>query len=271
MEDETQSFLETVLKGQVGALETQRTRRSAYFAAHEDHARFRSWLTRQQLDLTAALNSNTQLQAEAEKPSHQDTGLDEETERALERELDDLQQDFSTISEERYQQVLLVDRLRKLGTLSLAFSPSASDNSNKAHGQDVPLDNEQLDVDLRAELKELCLSRDRLALQLLERRQIVNQLSVDLMKLQKRCASIQRTNRKLMQQLNQQREENSNKASKQLPPALIARQHKLEGLVDRNTMLRNVFQSLIVGSGVDWAADPELQETLLSLDAPLDL
>ena len=33
----------------------------------------------------------------------------------------------------------------------------------------------------------------------------------------------------------------------------------------RSSILRNTFQALIVGSGVDWAADPDLQGTLLDL------
>ena len=39
----------------------------------------------------------------------------------------------------------------------------------------------------------------------------------------------------------------------------LAREHQ------RSSILRNTFQALIVGSGVDWAADPDLQGTLLDL------
>ena len=35
-------------------------------------------------------------------------------------------------------------------------------------------------------------------------------------------------------------------------------------------LTRNIFQGLILGSGISWAADPELEELTLSLGEPLD-
>ena len=38
--------------------------------------------------------------------------------------------------------------------------------------------------------------------------------------------------------------------------------------MDRNAILRNIFQALIVASGVDWADDETLLACLLALESP---
>jgi hypothetical protein len=38
-----------------------------------------------------------------------------------------------------------------------------------------------------------------------------------------------------------------------------------------NTILRNVFQMIVLESGVDWGADDELCELMMSLSTPFDV
>ena len=46
-------------------------------------------------------------------------------------------------------------------------------------------------------------------------------------------------------------------------------QQRHDSELARNAILRNIFQTLVVASGVDWAADAALLQTMLSLeDAP---
>lgn len=51
-------------------------------------------------------------------------------------------------------------------------------------------------------------------------------------------------------------------------PAMQKAQQELERELVRNTILRNIFQLLIVGSGIDWSEDDALRERLLSLGEP---
>lgn len=53
----------------------------------------------------------------------------------------------------------------------------------------------------------------------------------------------------------------------QLPQdeAAQAAEQGLQRELVRNAILRNIFQLLIVGSGIDWSADEGLQRRLLSL------
>ena len=45
---------------------------------------------------------------------------------------------------------------------------------------------------------------------------------------------------------------------------------KLEGYIDRIVIMRNTLQGLILGSGVHWASDPELENLILSLGKSLE-
>lgn len=69
-----------------------------------------------------------------------------------------------------------------------------------------------------------------------------------------------------LQKLNQNAE-----AERAASQALEASPDEAEALtreLNRNAIVRNIFQAVIVGSTVDWASDPALQKTLLELSQP---
>lgn len=77
--------------------------------------------------------------------------------------------------------------------------------------------------------------------------------------------SIQIENREAMQEVARMTEQSGSDESS----LSFQTQQQLQQLKEKHAIIRNTFQALIVASGLDWAQDEQLQETLLSLGEPL--
>eukprot|EP00053_Salpingoeca_punica_P002806 m.39594 g.39594 ORF g.39594 m.39594 type:complete len:247 (+) comp11791_c0_seq1:71-811(+) len=234
-----EELLRTVLAAQCGAARP-RSRPARPLRTPADHALHREWLRHQQLDYEAASLASRKLTSERD--------LEQASEEGLLSQLEGLKQQLNEIAGERQRELLLVDRINK----SLVVSNAVYDADSASRSA------------IAASIADTCVARDGLLVDFLKRKKELTQMQDELAALQKANQILREENRALVTRIKSVSETQTNQPSRMQD----SEQERLQAELARNSILRNVFQALIVASGVDWARDVELQTLLLSLEQP---
>mmetsp|Transcript_82 Transcript_82/g.182 ORF Transcript_82/g.182 Transcript_82/m.182 type:complete len:261 (+) Transcript_82:29-811(+) len=186
------------------------------------------------------------------------TTVDEEA-LLLDR-IDRLKLEVRECTLEHAREAHLVDRMRHTAVLSAAVFPH--DDESPAAG---------LDGVTAAALTARAKWRDSAASEILDVHRRVLEAKAEVEGLRRDNTQLMHRNRAAMRELKELREASAAPRT-QLSEETAAEAE--EGLIlqtHRNTILRNLFQAIIVGSSIDWASDPALRETMLQLGTPPDI
>jgi len=174
--------------------------------------------------------------------------LSTEREEELHQSIAQIQEELFEAEEERVRHNLLLSYLQKVPVaLDIVF----------------PQD-EQTPEQQRTKL--LFLQRDRKVTEFMGLHAELQQLRAKVTQLRQANIKARATNQKLYQELKARNEE-ARQGEQSEVLASLAKDIRKEEL--RNQILRQVLQSLIVESGVNWARDPQLRQLMLSLEKPL--
>ncbi|EGD74836.1 hypothetical protein PTSG_07066 [Salpingoeca rosetta] len=168
------------------------------------------------------------------------------TEDELYDKMDELNQSLRQAYGQRRREAALVRSIHDSAVVTEAMYSEASETTTELRGK----------IQQRDELCSACL---RLSDRYRDLTQELEMINADIRDTMLRNRQIYSDIQDLEQQLE---------AGTQEPPsqALDNERQKLENEYVKNAILRNTLQLLIVASGVDWAADENLLETMLSLD-----
>eukprot|EP00052_Salpingoeca_macrocollata_P011351 m.87382 g.87382 ORF g.87382 m.87382 type:complete len:249 (+) comp18017_c0_seq4:36-782(+) len=201
-----------------------------------DKVWFRRWLTHKKLDFGQA------------GYKFDDGTLQAQPEDELLRLLEQLQTNLQELSNDCSREVCLVNRLQRGAVLSAAvFDPSEQPDS---HAQ---------------ALREKARARDAMLPTLLQKREEIARMHDTLLRLQRENQALRERNRDTMEAL-QSLQASATQAAQPLSEAEHSLHRRLESERVRNTILRHIYQALIVASGLDWARDEALQAELLQLE-----
>ncbi|XP_076444154.1 centromere protein H-like [Babylonia areolata] len=210
----------------------------------------RDWLDSQNYDLSVALK--------AEKLDLLETQDVEE----LQERIAALRTDLFKISSDQTVKELILKRARfdqalsdKLFSMPLPLSTAEAENADTEQNKDAS-DREKYEV--------LLQEKSKVTSAIFRKSKDVADLQKELDAIRKRNYELKKTNRRLMGVLGQHRKTlekmadnvKSNSACKEL-------KEELESTVSRVEIAKCTLQALIVGSGVNWAEDPGLVDTVL--------
>ncbi|KAK7501728.1 hypothetical protein BaRGS_00007159 [Batillaria attramentaria] len=126
--------------------------------------------------------------------------------------------------------------------------------------------------DGRRAYESLLQDQSKLSSEVLRKQETADELQKELDAVRKRNFELKKRNRHLMGIIEQHRKR-LEKTADQVKSNAACRELKeeLESTVSRVEIAKSTLQALIVGSGVNWARDPELLETVLLCGEPLHL
>ncbi|XP_046357225.1 centromere protein H-like [Haliotis rufescens] len=133
-------------------------------------------------------------------------------------------------------------------------------------------DGPTVDNTVKKELEDMVLQQSNLVSKIMKEEAELEMLHTELKTLREKNFEMKAQNRRSMNQIRQRQKLLEEKADD-------FRQHKegqskkeqLEGEMTKIVIQRHTLQGLILGSGINWAADPAMEELLLSLGEPLNL
>jgi regulator of replication initiation timing len=177
-----------------------------------------------------------------------DGSVDESAQMAelLER-LDQAKTELRTITAERGRERDLVARIRHTAIATKALFPGETDYKFT------------LDAPQAGRIAEHVLARDTLIVKFLKCKKEVNELDTELHRIRATNRNLQIENKGLMEHLRSVRDQaNAQQADSSAESVTLTK------MKSQNQILCNVFQSLIVASGVDWSTDPKLRDLMFS-------
>eukprot|EP00729_Bicosta_minor_P008194 gene8194-29152_t len=191
---------------------------------------------------TAARNRETAV------PIYED-GMDEEAKimEVLDR-LDSVKNELRDVAAERAREYDLVTRIRNTAISTKALFPNEEDYKF------------ELDPRQAEQLSEQILARDATVVKFLQCKNEVTELEVELHSLRSANRTLQHENRIVMSTLREVRD--TAKAQEASTQASQAEAATIAKLTSTNKILCNVFQAMIVASGVDWSEDSKLKELM---------
>ncbi|XP_068693713.1 centromere protein H-like isoform X1 [Montipora foliosa] len=118
---------------------------------------------------------------------------------------------------------------------------------------------------------KLCEKQNKLSSEILVENEALLEVQTSLDKIKQLSYDQKKKNRGLMQTLQKLKEERKN-AEEGAPDNRANEKRKMEiaDTVEKINVVRNVFQGIIVGSGIDWALDDEMRKLVLSLGETLE-
>ena len=174
--------------------------------------------------------------------------LDEQAELEA---LDVLQAQLRELAGERARAHLLLCRLRHNAAVTNAVFPAGAVHS------------------AQRTLRELCAARDAVTERYLKLHSDVRGLEEDLRAQRQRSHTLMVANRETMAALDAAKQAHAaSSAGAAAAAATPSRRTRLADELARNAIIKNVFQAIVVSSGVDWAADPALLRVVLQLEQP---
>ncbi|KAL8567153.1 hypothetical protein ACOMHN_033055 [Nucella lapillus] len=215
-----------------------------------DVLRTRDWLDGQNYDLSVASKAET-----LELLETQDV-------EELQERIASLQTDLFKISSDQTVKELIVKRVQLDQALSdkMFTTPLPSTVSN-AEGTDSEQSKEAAD---RRQYEDLLQERNKLTSAILRKNQTVADSQKELDAIRKRNFELKKNNRTLMDVLSLHRKTLERMADDvKSNAACRGLKEELESTVCRVEIAKCTLQALIVGSGVNWAQDPTLLETVL--------
>jgi len=171
-------------------------------------------------------------------------------EDALHIRISELQEELKKLNDKRLHDKLLLQRVTEHPTIAGIIYPQQ----------------EQTQEDLL--IKTLFIQRDDKVTEFLTLHETTKKrVQEERFKLHKEIIDLKRKSRELWK-INIQNKKQNQPESSVDEEELQKFEETLQRKDSHNTILRNVFQALIVESGVNWAKDPELREIFLSLSTP---
>ncbi|ELT87539.1 hypothetical protein CAPTEDRAFT_221234 [Capitella teleta] len=122
----------------------------------------------------------------------------------------------------------------------------------------------------KAEYLSLVDQQSTLSSAVLKIHQNLDSLKTELDQLQRDNLNLVQSNRQLMAELRREKDQQEVETTQNKDsPALARAQEKYDSSLAQLQVCRHMFQGLILGSGVDWAKDKKLRETVLRLGRPI--
>ncbi|XP_070542828.1 centromere protein H-like [Ptychodera flava] len=120
-------------------------------------------------------------------------------------------------------------------------------------------------------VSEMCKKQSELSSEILERLKETEDLQKELDETKKQCLEMKKSNRELMLQIQEKQSATDKEQQRDAESEEITRiKEELDELTTKISLVRGVFQGVVVGSGVNWAEDPDLAETVIALGQPID-
>jgi len=111
-------------------------------------------------------------------------------------------------------------------------------------------------------LKQALLYRDTKVQELMKLQTEQRDGREKLVKLKQESASLMESNRQLQLSIAQK----LGPQGAEKPEATVKLEDKLKGLAEKNAVLRRVFMSLVIESGVNWAKDSNLMDLMMLME-----
>lgn len=118
---------------------------------------------------------------------------------------------------------------------------------------------------------KLCEKQNKLSTEVLLEHKTLSEAQTLLDKLKRQSYEIKKENRGLIKRVQKLTDEKENASCSPSDNTVIQKLKQQIGLkVEKIDVVRNVFQGLVVGSGIDWVMDEEMRHLVLSLGEPLE-
>ncbi|XP_029194093.2 uncharacterized protein LOC114960031 [Acropora millepora] len=193
---------------------------------------------------------------------HEDlqTSLDQSSQSDLYERISKLQDQLYSLSTARSYKKLVLERLLSGEQLIKKLFPDVVSES--------PTEQQ---IEEMNSFAELCERQNKLSTEILVENEALLEAQTSLDKIKRQSYEQKKKNRSLMRTLKQlKEEENTTEASAPDDAATQEFKQQLADTVEKINVVRNVFQGVIVGSGIDWALDDEMRSLVLSLGETLD-
>eukprot|EP00040_Diaphanoeca_grandis_P003831 m.26050 g.26050 ORF g.26050 m.26050 type:complete len:266 (-) comp15260_c0_seq2:122-919(-) len=252
------NLVKAMMSFQVGAerASTSRADKNTQTVAQQ---RFREWVANLQSEYKVALEETSSILEPQQLDDSSSADVDE-TERLLLQKIDDLKLELRECAFERSRETNLVERLRHTTITSAALFPD--DNAVATF---------HLDPHTATSISTRVLQRDKLNEELLLLRKNLSAKTDELLAVQESNKRLILRNRAAMRHLKQMQTNQTDIVGEHMDDTVDAANEAFSQQLQFNAILRHTFQGIIVGSGVDWAGDPQLQNTLISLAKPPDV
>jgi len=118
---------------------------------------------------------------------------------------------------------------------------------------------------------ELCVKQNKLSTEILVEHEALLEAQATLDKLKQQSYEIKKENRGLMKSLQKLKDNQESTSASATDNAAIQKlKQQIAKKVEKIDIVRNVFQGVIVGSGIDWASDEDMRRLVLSLGETLE-
>jgi len=215
----------------------------------------KDWLQQQKINHEAELLVRRLQQHEDQQPSSSESSQSDLYER-----ISKLQDQLYSLSTARSYKKLALDRLLCGDQLIKKLFPDVVTDS--------PTEEQTEEMSAHA---KLCEKQNKLSTEILVEHKALSEAQTVLDKLKQQSYEIKKENRGLMKQIQKLRDEKENVPSSSADNAVIQKlKQQIRLKVEKIDIVRNVFQGLIVGSGIDWASDDEMRRLVLSLGETLE-
>ncbi|KAJ7371528.1 hypothetical protein OS493_024868 [Desmophyllum pertusum] len=217
----------------------------------------KEWLQQQKINHEAELLVRRLQHCEDQQPSSNESSQSDLYER-----ISKLQDQLYSLSTARSYKKLVLDRLLCGDQLIKTLFPDVVTDSPTEE------QTEQMNA-----FAKLCEKQNKLSTEILVEHEALSEAQTSLDRLKQQSYEIKKENRGLMRQLQKLTDEKENAASSSTDNAAFQKLKHQTGLkkqVEKIDIVRNVFQGLIVGSGIDWASDEEMKRLVLSLGETLE-
>jgi len=215
----------------------------------------KDWLQQQKINHEAELLVRRLQQREDLQPSSSESSQSDLYER-----ISKLQDQLYSLSTARSYKKLVLDRLLCGDQLIKKLFPDVVTDS--------PTEEQTEEMNAFA---KLCEKQNKLSSEILVEHEVLSEVQTTLDRLKQQSYEIKKENRGLMKQIQKLRDEKENVASSSTDNATMQKLKQQIALkVEKIDIVRNVFQGLIVGSGIDWASDDEMRRLVLSLGETLE-
>lgn len=168
-----------------------------------------------------------------------------------------LQQELLGESTNHSLKELALKRLQLSDTLLQTLFPAASASQAATEHKD--------------RFRDLTSRQSELVSEVIGHHQVCQRVQGELDSVRKECLEIKKRNREVMTELLQKTEEKRREASHHDNEKHQQVQGEINRILSHIQIGRNILQGLIVGSGVNWAADDDLRELMLNLGRPVEL
>jgi len=216
--------------------------------------RYEQWLRAQIAQYDTALAAEQLTIDQAQDPPFQPDDQDKDS--VLLDMIDAVKVELREVAAERGRELDLVSRIRRTAVLTKAMFPD-----------DTAEYRFTLDPAVSERVSERVYARDALVVKFLKCKEEVAAMEATLMGLQTSNLKLQEENRAAMRQLKELMSAASNDQSTSSVDDSAQRQTEqaMKRYTDQYKIICNVFQSLIVASGIDWSVDDKLKDIMFGL------